>query len=308
MATKPYDQAFKFVAEQDPESLLLMLGAIEPDEKATIELLPREISVAALLPDQPYRVTSGRGDRVVHVEAWTMWDHDIPNRMVEYGPLHWFKYRLPVDSYVILLIKKGLPRQAPRQGVTIAGGTRMETRFHLIRLWQISARKTLGSGRQALLPFVPLMDGGRAELEAGAEALRFVSDERLRREIGLHFVMLGGLRYNHFDLLEMIGGMSMMPIERLRESSFYQSILEEGRKEGREEGREEERKAALARIADLLRLLADKRFPGVQLGSEVEAVGDPDKLHRLCHELDEIPDTETLRRKLAELAERENQY
>lgn len=26
--------------------------------------------------------------------------------MVEYGPLHWFKYLLPVDSYVILLTKK----------------------------------------------------------------------------------------------------------------------------------------------------------------------------------------------------------
>jgi len=308
MATKPYDQAFKFIAEQDPESLLLMLGAIESDEQALIELLPREISVAALLPDQPYLVTSPRGNRVVHVEAWTMWDPDIPNRMVEYGPLHWFKYRLPIDSYVILLTKKGLPRQ----GITIAGGTRMETRFHLVRLWQISARKTLGSRRQALLPFVPLMDGGRAELEASAEALRFVPDEGLRREMGLHFVMLGGLRYNHFDLLEIIGGMSMMPIERLRESSFYQSILEEGREEGvaigREEGREEERKAALVRVADIFRLLADKRFPGIQLGSEVEAVGDPDKLHRLCHELDEIPDPDALRRRLAELAERENQH
>ncbi len=116
--------------------------------------------------------------------------------------------------------------------------------------------------------------------------------------MSLHFVMLGGLRYNQHDLLEMIGGTSMMPIERLRESSFYQFILEEGR----EEGREEERRAALTREADLFRLLADKRFPGIQLGAEVEAVGDPDKLHRLCHEVDEIPDPETLRRKLAELA------
>jgi hypothetical protein len=34
--------------------------------------------------------------------------------------------------------------------------------------------------------------------------LRFVPGEGLRREIGLHFVMLGGLRYNRFGLLEMI--------------------------------------------------------------------------------------------------------
>jgi len=294
MATKPYDQAFKFLAEQDPESLLLILGAIEPDEQAKIELLPREISVAALLPDQAYRVTSRRGDRVVHVEAWTRWEQDIPHRMVEYGPLHWLKYRLPVDSYVMLLTKTGLPRRPPKYGVAVAGGTRMETRFHLIRLWRIPAREALESGRQTLLPFLPLMDGGREELASSAEALQLIPDERQRREMSLHFVMLGGLRYNRFELLELIGGVSMMPIERLRESSFYQFILEEGR--------EEERKVTLARIADLLRLLADKRFPGIQLGAEVEAVGDPDKLHRLCHELDEIPDPETLRGRLIEMA------
>ncbi len=129
MSTKPYDQAFKFLAEQDPESLLIMLGAIEPDEDATIELLPREISVAAWLPDQPYRVVSPRGERVVHVEAQTYWEHDIPQRFAEYGPLHWFKYRLPVDSYVILLTKKGLPRHPPRLGVIEAGGVLLALSF-----------------------------------------------------------------------------------------------------------------------------------------------------------------------------------
>ena len=46
----------------------------------------------------------------------------------------------------------------------------------------------------------------RSGVQAGFELC--VRKERprdgLRREIGLHFVMLGGLRYNHFDLLEMI--------------------------------------------------------------------------------------------------------
>lgn len=127
-------------------------------------------------------------------------------------------------------------------------------------------------------------------------------DEKRRVEMSLHFVLLGGLRYNKRDLLELLKGVPMMPIERLRESSFYQLILEEGREEGVEIGREKERKAALLREADTLRLLADKRFPGIQLGPEVEAVGDPDKLHRLCHELDEIPDPEMLRRRLIEMA------
>jgi hypothetical protein len=171
MASKPYDQAFKFLSEQDPQSLLLLLGAIEPGEEAEIELLPREISVAAMLPDQPYLVRSPRGQRVVHVEAWTRWVSSIPIRMVEYGPLHYFKYRLPVDSYVILLTRKNLPRLPSNIGVIEAGGTRIVTQFNLIFAWQFSAREILEMGRTALLPFVPLMDGGREELELSAEKL-----------------------------------------------------------------------------------------------------------------------------------------
>jgi predicted transposase YdaD len=298
MSAKPYDQAFKFLAEQDPESLLVLLGAIEPGARAQIELLPREISVAALLPDQPYLVTTAEGRRVVHVEAQTAWEPGIPARMAEYGPLHYFKYRLPVESYVLLLTRRGLPRIPPLRGVIEAGGTRLVTRYELIRVWLVSAEETLQSGRLALLPFVPLMAGGRGEVEEAARHLRDVEDERRRREMALHFVMLGSLRYNRLDLLELVGRKSMIPLEQLRESSFYQFILDEGREEGREEGRKE----AMAAMADMFRLLAGKRFPGLQLGPEVEAVGNPEALRRLSYELDAVPDPETLRRRLAELA------
>jgi hypothetical protein len=104
--------------------------------------------------------------------------------------------------------------------------------------------------------------------------------------------MLGGLRYNKFALLEMIGRKAMSPPEQLQGSSFYQFIKEEGREEGRRET-----------AAAFFRQLASKRLPGLQLGAEVEAVGDAAKLQRLSYELETIPDAESLRRKLAELAE-----
>ena len=102
----------------------------------------------------------------------------------------------------------------------------------------------------------------------------------------------------------------MISLEQLRDSSFYQFILEEGEakgialglKKGLEEGREETLKSMLATTADYFRLVADKRFPGIQLGGEVEAIGDPAALLRLCSEIDSIADAATLRRKLAEAA------
>ena len=44
MNTKPYDQAFKYLAEQEADALLHLLGVIRPDEQAHVEMLPREIS------------------------------------------------------------------------------------------------------------------------------------------------------------------------------------------------------------------------------------------------------------------------
>jgi hypothetical protein len=71
MSERPYDRAFKFLAEEDAEALLLLLGDIQPGENARIELLPREVNVSTQLPDQPYQVVIEGKRRLVHVEAQT---------------------------------------------------------------------------------------------------------------------------------------------------------------------------------------------------------------------------------------------
>jgi len=86
----------------------------------------------------------------------------------------------------------------------------------------------------------------------------------------------------------------MLPLELLKESSFYQEILEEGREEGREKGREA--------LAGLLRQLAARRFPGIELGDEVKQVRGLAALQQLCLELDDLPTAEALHKRLAELA------
>jgi predicted transposase YdaD len=140
----------------------------------------------------------------------------------------------------------------------------METDFQLICLWLLSAHEALASEHGALLPFVPLMEGGQLELEAAAIKLRQVADERARIELAQHLVMLGGLRYNPHEILELVGRKSMILLQELRESSYYQMILAEGREKGRQA------------TTDLFRLLAGTRFPGIELGAELETVQDLD--------------------------------
>jgi predicted transposase YdaD len=114
----------------------------------------------------------------------------------------------------------------------------------------MSAQQTLELNRESLLPFLPLMQGGNQELVAGARRLGQVSDPQKRREMNLHFLFLGGLRYNRDKLIDLIWRESMIPIEQLRESSFYQYILEEGREEGLQRRLREGEVALLRRLLE----------------------------------------------------------
>ncbi len=53
---KPYDQAFKYLAEQDAESLLFLLGAL-PEDIISIEVLPTN---SAFRQSFPISFTSSR--------------------------------------------------------------------------------------------------------------------------------------------------------------------------------------------------------------------------------------------------------
>jgi predicted transposase YdaD len=233
------------LAEQDAEALLLLLGDLQPGQSAQIELLPREISVAAQLPDQPYEVVTEGERRLVHVEAQTTYPYDLPDRMVEYDVQFWVKYRLPITSYVLLLTPRGLPKRLKQTVRVTAGDLQITLRIRYVRLWRISARQALAWQRTSLLPFVPLMRGGQGELETGVRRLTDVADERQRQELSLHFILLGGLRYPKEALLDLIGREGMIPLEQLKESSFYQYIMDEGRHEGE---------------ASLLRRMLESRF------------------------------------------------
>jgi hypothetical protein len=87
---------------------------------------------------------------------------------------------------------------------------------------------------EALLPFVPLMKGGQPELKQGAQRLSKIVDEVKRREVGAHFVLLGGLRYNQPDLLKLAVRDGMILLEQFKASSTYEFFSAEAWKEGLE--------------------------------------------------------------------------
>lgn len=84
-----------------------------------------------------------------------------------------------------------------------------------------------------------------------------VPDESRRREWAGRFLLLGGLRYDKMMLVKLLEDHSMLTLSDLRESSFYELILEEGMEKGIEKGIERGRREG---EAALLRRQLERRF------------------------------------------------
>jgi predicted transposase YdaD len=321
---KPYDQAFKYLAEEDPRALFVLLGILKPDQKARIKLLPNEVAVSAKLPDSTYLVTLETGEqRLVHIEAQTVYDPQIQRRMAEYAMRLWIKYGLPVDSYLLLLTPRKVPTPIPHQFRLRAGGLEVRLQYQVVPLWKLSARQALKLKRQDLLPFIPLMKGGMREVETGVSLIAEISDEKKQSEIGLYFIVLGGLRYTHTELLEIFGRTNMITYEHVKDSSVLRYLTREARKEGRTKGlaegltkgikegikegiakgRAEGRAAA---IAELLTIAVRQRFPKIEIAEQLKQISDADTLQALFLELNGIKTSKAFLQRLTELISNQN--
>jgi hypothetical protein len=75
---KVYDQAFKHLAENDPRSLRVMLGALPPDAAAAITRLPKELISSAVIPDELHLIEYRGERRIAHIETRTRSASDVP--------------------------------------------------------------------------------------------------------------------------------------------------------------------------------------------------------------------------------------
>lgn len=294
---KPYDDAFKLLAEEDAEALLLLLGEIKPGEKAEITPLHRELRISTRLPDQAYKVVGASGARIVHIEAQSRYPHVMPDRMADYGAREWMKYRLPVTCYVLLLTDRGLPKRPATVGKIVAGDVRIMVHFRIVRVSRISAARVLKMQREHLLPFVPLMQGEEEELVAAVKALRKVEESRKRCDLGLDLLVLGSLRYNPEDLLDLIGRESMIPLHIMKESPAYEFLINEGKDRWKEEGIAE---GEIISAAEMLRMLIASRFPDLKVMQKIRRIRDAALLRQLGLEVLKMPDAAAVRKRLNE--------
>jgi len=292
MDNKPYDSAFKDLADADVEALLRLIGALPPG--ADVRPLRPEISAPALATDQPYEVITATDHYIAHLEAQTRWKANVPDRVVRYEAIFWINKQLPVHTYVLVFISDGMPDNPPNRCLVKAGDLTLISEFTIVRFWELSAADALAQNNENLLPFIPLMRGGGEQIEQCAQALGQIENETRQRALSIHFVSMGSLRYNRENLIQLLGRTTMIPERILRETPYIQSIMAEGREEGREEGQHQA-------VVELLLVAIGKRFPGLDFKADVERVPDTEVLKQLFVELDQIPDVNALRQRLAAL-------
>ena len=293
--SKNYDQIFKSLAEDDPRGMLYLFGGIPLSEPCEVESLDREIGLPALSVDHVYRVRQpGQPDRLAHFEIQTRYKADVPERVAWYMTSLALKFRIPVDSTLVLLVERHAPREVPGQCRIRLGSLEVVANYRVERLWEMDPDAVVDAGRAHLLPFVTLMRSNESALERVFLNLTRRGEQKLLTQC----VILGGLRYDRDGLGAMLGrkGNMLLTREMIEESSFYQMILEKGTEVGRVEGRVEGLEVGLVEgTRRAVRLVAGLRFPALGNLPELDTITQTAPLEELLKQLVLTPDEDAAR-------------
>lgn len=159
----------------------------------------------------------------------------------------------------------------------VDGTPRIEFHYRVLRVWQEPAETFLNGGL-TLLPLAPIAKVARKDVpKVLAQVEKRLTEEAAPGDIGTLTTATGillGLKYPR-EFIE-----NLMRRDEMKNSTFYQSIVEEGVEKGRVEGRLEEARNILLRQGN-------RRF-GEPNTSLVERIQSETSLDRLNDLLDRI--------------------
>lgn len=216
--------------------------------------LPEKLKTWNLEVDALLRTAVKGQQMLLHIEFQTYNDLEMAERLLRYNVLARSEYRLPVVSCVIYLLRDG--KVPPSQLIwdSPIGRDVVHFFFESIELGEIAPGDLLAIEQPGLLPLLPLTEGGtRKEITELMFARLQNSGQTDLLAIGSTLASLVFSRENSPDLEWLHRRLRAMH-DILRESPYYQEILQEGRQEGRQEGKLEGQR-------ELLLALVQARFP-----------------------------------------------
>ena len=188
------------------------------------ELSPSELSLEPIRADALILLQAE--DLILHLEAQTKPDPEIPFRMLDYRVRSYRRYPDKAMKQVVIYLK---PSRSPLVSQTLFSLENTQHKFEVVRLWEQPLDTFLNT--PGLLPFAVLSKTNNREA-----ALLQVADEidklpaKQAKHVAASAYILSGL------VLEQALIESILMRDILEESVTYQSIKNEGWQEGRQEG------------------------------------------------------------------------
>ena len=223
---KPADVSTKRLISLAPNNWVKWVTQI-PDVVAG-EILNSEFQWISRESDVLIRVESKEyGKFLVLNELQLRYKPEMPRRMRAYAGLAEEKYKLPTYPVLINILKTG-DAEIPTRYESNLAGLEVRQDYRVINLWEVDVKIALEQPLPSLLPFVPILKGGEDE-SIIREALRLLqADEQLNQlETVLAFFATFVL---DSSLVQEIMRWDMTV---LRESPWYQEILQRGKREER---------------------------------------------------------------------------
>ena len=271
----PFDATLKDLVASHTADWLAMM-----DETAggPVRVLTPDLSTVTAFTD----IVLHLGDSLRHLDFQSGPDSALPRRVLLYNVLLHDAYDLPVHSVVILLRPRanrgdlrGKLSYAPRPG-----RGKLEFGFEVLPVWEVPVERLLSSGLGTLpLAVLGRMPVGLTLDEALpgviARLVRRIEAEASAEEgpilLTASYVLMG-LRLSRERAVELFQG-----VRKMRDSTTYQAILDEGRDEGRVEG---ELKGRAEEARQMLLRLGRKRL-GKPKQKAIDAVRSLDDVNRL---------------------------
>ena len=235
---KPADVSTKRLISLAPNNWVKWVTQI-PDVVAG-EILNSEFQWISRESDVLIRAESKEyGEFMVLNELQLRYKSELPRRMRAYAGLAEEKYKLPTYPVLINILKTG-DAEIPTRYESNLAGLEVRQDYRVINLWEVDVKIALEQPLPSLLPFVPILKGGEDE-SIIREALRLLqADEQLNQlETVLAFFATFVL---DSSLVQEIMRWDMTV---LRESPWYQEILQQGEQQGEQKGEKKDRLSSI---------------------------------------------------------------
>jgi hypothetical protein len=275
-----YDAGFKIVARESGLDLARLAG-VEADSWQSIT---GEVHAAERLADRAFRAKLNDERFIVYMEAYTRWHASAPWSVLAKSGLLSERERLPCHSLIYILLPQSYRAQNGTFRLGFQGQPTQQVWFSEICLWKLVPQPwwETSPGLMALSPLFCQDESEEAVVTHAARAIKMHSADRMREaDLLTVLAIFSKLTNPKFDALHVIGR------EAMKESKFYQEIMEEGE--------------VNARRADVLTVL-NARFGkpnAVALKQELEYVQDSTVLSELLDRAVKCRSLEGFRRSLA---------